>query len=538
MKICIIGSGFTGILTAIAIKKNCPRAHVTLIDSPVEPKNAGFGESAPGEFIRWMIKILKISNADQPKWLSQFLTESRSTLKYSVEFKDFLHKNDSGFYSPMRLAPDHKIIFNNDMSDEEMPMSWLEPGNTAYKLYDLWYELYKAGKINYKDYQSHHDPFYWYNKGNKLNWVEDRFSNNYVSTHLNSFKTGEWLKKTYGNLIDTWVTGTVQDIKLTDSGSISTLLLDQGREINCNLYVDCTGFKRVLGHKLNLKWCTASAGIRHNTAVIIANGHRTTEDLKKSLITVTNATAMEYGWLFDITLLDRKSYGYVFNSADRTVDQALDEMVESSDSNTRLHDPLVVKWDPGSYENSWSKNYCLVGLASSFVDAFDASGILLQILQILQLIKFINDPVGSNYVPKDFSRFLLETQDSICERLDFSFGLAPRSSSNYWLRNHDIALQNNFKERLFDILSDYKHTPASMRDGTFRPWQDHFYYNTAIYYNIDMARRCRQSDPITLEIADKWFKSFSDINYLRAKQSPTQSEWFEQQGIDLSSLLM
>ena len=538
MRVCVVGSGFTGLLVAIAIKKNCPKAHVTIIDSHIEPKNAGFGESAPGEFIRWMVRMLHIPNGDQADWLSRFLIESRSTLKYSIELKDFLHKNDAGFSSAMRLAPDHKIIFNNDLSSEEMSMRWLEPDNTAYKLYDLWYELYKRGNITLDQFQQHHDPFYWYNQENKLNWVDDKFSNNYVSTHLNSFETGKWLEKNYGNLIDEWVTGTVQDINLTESGSIRSLTLDQDRTVKSDLFIDCTGFKRIFARKLNLPWHPVSEGIRHNTAVVVANGHRTEQDLRDSLITVTNATAMEYGWLFDITLLDRKSYGYVFNSTDRTVDQALDEMTERSSPDTRIHDPLVLKWEPGSYERAWDKNYCLVGLASSFIDAFDASGILLQIMQIQQLIKFINSPVGEHHTPKYFSQALLDTQDSICERLDLSFGLAPRNSSSYWLRNHDIAHQHNMKDRLFDILADRKHTPASMRDGTFLPWQDHFYYNAGIYYNIDMSRRCRTSDPVTLAIADKWFKSYSELNQLRAQNSPTQAEWFEQQGLDLSSLLI
>jgi hypothetical protein len=537
MKICIVGSGFTGLLVAICIKKNCPKVDVTIINSLVEPKNAGFGESAPGEFIRFLVRKLQIPQTQQSEWIKNFLVESRSTLKYSIEFKDFLHKNDPGFYSPMRLAPDHKIIFNNDMSSEEMSMRWLEPDNTSYKLYDIWYELYKNGQIDYNEYQAHHDPFYWYNKDNKLNWVDDKFSNNYVSTHLNSYLTGAWLEKNYKDLIDHWVDGTVADIALTDTGSIKSITLDNGTEIKSNLYIDCTGFKRIFAKRMGLKFKPVSDGVRHNTAVVVANGYPDLDTVHKSLITVTNSTAMDYGWMFDITLLDRKSYGYVFNDADISTDQALEEMSQRSDPDTRIQDPMVLKWQPGSYEESWKNNYCLVGLASSFIDAFDASGILLQILQIEMLLKFINDPVKHCYAPKEFSKQLLDAHDSICERLDLSFGLAPRDTSEYWHRNHDVGIKTKSLEKLYEILNDRTHTPAAMRDGTFRPWQDHFYYNTAIYYGIDMSSRIKKSDPIVLDIAKEYFNSSNKMNKLRAQYSMTQAQWFELHGLDLNSLL-
>jgi hypothetical protein len=92
-------------------------------------------------------------------------------------------------------------------------------------------------------------------------------------------------------------------------------------------------------------------------------------------------------------------------------------------------------------------------------------------------------------------------------------------------------------EKLYEILNDRTHTPAAMRDGTFRPWQDHFYYNTAIYYGIDMSSRIKKSDPIVLDIAKEYFNSSNKMNKLRAQYSMTQAQWFELHGLDLNSLL-
>jgi tryptophan 7-halogenase len=536
MNICVIGSGFTGLLVAISIKKKCPQAHVTIIDS-TEPKNSGFGESTPGEFLRWFVRTLDIPVCDRSRWINRFMVETNSTLKYSVKFADFTAPNDAGFYNSMRLVPDHRVIFNHDFDGGETPMEWVAPDNKSYRLFDIWYELYKQGRRDIEDFQADLDPYYWFNEDNRVNWREDSFASTYTTAHINSFETGRWLSDNYGQLIDRWVQGTVREINTTETGSIRSLTLDSGEEIKSHFYIDCTGFKRLVAKRMELKWQPASAGIRHNAALVTANRYTDLADMHEKMDTYTTNAAMDYGWMFRIPLLDRKSHGYVFNTNQRSPEQVLAELDRVSDPATRTVDPFLLRWEPGSYENSWQNNYCLVGLAAGFVDAFEGSAIILQMQQIDTLIKFINNPVADRGNPESFSRKLIDTMGTIGERLDLTFGLAPRNNTDYWLTNHEIAREKRMREQLFDIIGDYRHSPSAMFNGGFVAWQDHFYYCTGIYYGIDMSPRLRSTDSNTLALAEQYFKNQSSTNRIRANISPTESAWFASQGLDLNKIL-
>lgn len=538
MNICVIGSGFTGLLTAISIKKKCPTAHVTVIDSSTEAKNSGFGESTPGEFLRWFVRILEIPVAERSSWMNRFMVETNSTLKYSVKFADFTAPNDGGFFNTMQIMPDHRVIFNHGFDSGEMPMDWTMPDNTAYRIFDLWYELYLDGKRTRDEAQMDLDPYYWFNQENRVNWRDDSFTSTYSTAHINSFETGRWLTKEYGSTIDRWVNGTVKEIKVTESGSIKSLVLDSGEELAGHFYVDCTGFKRLLAKRMELSWKPANSGVKHNAALITANRYTDIADMNNQMHTYTTNAAQDYGWMFRIPLLDRKSYGYVFNHEQVDTDRIMQELDTVSDPATRTIDPFLLKWEPGSYEDSWKNNYCLVGLAASFVDAFEGSAIILQMQQIEMLINFINKPVHDSDSPRKFSRKLIDTMDTITERLDLTFGLAPRNNTDYWLHNHDIAEKQRLKKKFLSIVGDYRHSPRAMQNGDFVAWQDHFYFCTALYYNLDVSKRIRKSNSKTLALADAYFSSMRSLNQARAAISPRESEWFLSQGLDLSKILV
>ena len=60
MKIIVVGSGFTGAMSAAVIKIHCPEHEVIMIDSDREPKNIGFGESAPPNMQQMLFNAFQI----------------------------------------------------------------------------------------------------------------------------------------------------------------------------------------------------------------------------------------------------------------------------------------------------------------------------------------------------------------------------------------------------------------------------------------------------------------------------------------------
>ena len=534
-KVCVVGGGFTGITTAISIKKNNPNVHVTLIDSDKEPRNLGFGESGPPTFLDSICQILCIKESERLPWLTKFITETHGTIKYNFKWQDFLGKSDDGYLSGIRDIPDYRAILDGSHSGIRMNPKVTHSDNNSYTLFDLWYELYLAGERKAEDFQSDINDLYWYTQRHSVFVWDKEFVSGNVSLNMNSFEVCDWFKKEYGSIIDEIIIGTVKDFKQTDSGMISGLVLDSDRVVDSNFYIDCTGFKRIFGKKFNLPWAKPKGEILHDSVVVTANGY--SKDIEREMQPYTIGYGMDYGWTFSIPLIDRKSYGYSFDSSFITADQALEELATLSDPKTRVVDPVTLKWDPGYYSTSTDANYACVGLSSAFVDPFDANTLALQFRQIICLNDFFKDVKNLQHFRKRFNNITVETSEAVAERVELHFGLAPRETSEYWVRNHEIAKRKNLESKIFDVMNRYEHTPRATTTGDFVPYFQHVYLTELIYYGIDMSRRCRQSDPNLLKFAKDYFITSSRMNKVRADMSPTLKQWYLDNGIDITQYI-
>lgn len=530
MKICVVGSGFTGLLSAIAFKKHCPQHQVVMIDSDREPRNLGFGESGPPDMLTQMLKALQIPEPLQEHWLTDWLVGSNSVIKFNFKWQNFQDRKDNGYFSGIPDMPSYLAVLQPGHLGSFVNHNVARPRNDSYMLYDLWYELYLQGRRSMADFQPDINGFYYYCQEHCMpSYDNTMVTNTMASAHINSFEAGEWLRKRYAKILDEIIVDTVRSIHTDESGKVDYLDMESGQQIVADFFVDCTGFKRIFAKQLNLPWRPVSTEIQHNSVVIVGNGY--TENIDREMTPYSVGYGMDHGWAFNIPLLNRKSTGYTYNSNDISADQALAELESLSDPNTRVYDPIKVSWSPGVYNVSADKNFALMGLAATFVDPFDANIIALQFRQIFKLIEHFKNPQDA--VLKEFTRVTNAFADAVAERVELHQGLAPRNTSEYWRRNHSIAQRLNLKDKVFDTMNKFEHSTAAMAQGEFIPFLNHLYLSEILYFGIDMSRRCKQSSPELLNIAEQYFQSFNDLNQQRAKISTSMREWYRTHRIDL-----
>lgn len=207
MKVCIIGGGFTGMVTAASLKRHCPDLKVIQIESDKEPKNLGFGESGPPQFLALLFKALNINQKDQAEWVRNYLINSHSTIKYNLKWQGFLDQPDDGWYSGMPDLPDYRVIHNNGFGSFFFDNRILRPDHNGYLISDLWYELYQQGRRSLKDVQGDINSNYWFCLNHTINSVHGEILNDVASVHINSFESFDWLRKEYGHLIDQVIVG-------------------------------------------------------------------------------------------------------------------------------------------------------------------------------------------------------------------------------------------------------------------------------------------------------------------------------------------
>lgn len=534
MKICVVGGGFTGILTAVTVKKHCPQHEVVLIDSDREPRNLGFGESGPPDLLQSLVRALQVPEHLQAHWLADWLKETHSVIKYNFKWKNFLGAKDNGYYSGLPDMPGHLAIIDPSHTGNGLKNSIKYPDHKEYMLYDLWYELYLAGRRKITDFEPDVNSFYYYCEEHTMPSWEGEVISGLSSIHINSYEVCDWLKKRYAKILDVVIVDTVKHIARNETGAISKLTMTSGETVEADFYIDCTGFKRIFGREFDLEYQTPTSDILHDSVMIVANGY--TENIDREMHPYTVGYGMDYGWTFSIPLLDRKSFGYTYDSNFISPDQALQELEELSPTSTRVFEPFNLKWNPGGYKQSWQHNFALLGLSSVFVDPFDANTIALQFRQIFTLVKWLQ--TQDNSIPTVYNQLTSAFIENVGERVELHQGLAPRNTSEYWQRNKEIAKKKQLEDKVFEVMNHPSHSSgARFNNEIFLPYLSHLYLTEIVYYGLDMSRRCKQSSPKMLDLAEHYFKNTNELNRLRAKTSTSMRDWYKSHNIDFDQYI-
>jgi tryptophan halogenase len=316
--------------------------------------------------------------------------------------------------------------------------------------------------------------------------------------------------------------------------------MSSGEVIIGDYFIDCSGFKRVVGKKCELDWTPVKTITGHNSALITSNGYSNIDDLISNFNTYTSISAKKLGWTFKVPLLDKVSYGYVFNDEVCSVDELLEEVDKDSNKNTRLVEPFLIKWEPGYYSESSQFNFSLIGLSSGFIEPFDANSIYNQTGQIDRIIEFINS--GKQSLLNRNNKNIVNSNNSIVSRIDLTFGLSPRDDTDYWKRIHSMVDQDKLKESMLDEIRNEAHSVRSQfarmpNKLDFLLWPVHIYYYYSLYYGIDLTPVIKYIEPRLLDFTKEFCINEGKMNRLRALMYPTIIEWLEANGVDINSLL-
>src|SRR6478735_4924090 len=178
------------------------------------------------------------------------------------------------------------------------------------------------------------------------------------------------------------------------SGDVTTLVLEDGRTLDGDLFVDCSGFRSLmLGETLGEEWEDWSRWLPCDRAAAMPCAHTTRE-----IEPFTRASARPAGWQWRIPLQHRIGNGYVFSSAFISEDEACAALMANVEGE-QLADPRVLRFRAGRRKRSWSNNVIAVGLASGFLEPLESTSIYLAQMAITYLVELF--PVGGAIDPRD-----------------------------------------------------------------------------------------------------------------------------------------
>jgi tryptophan halogenase len=210
---------------------------------------------------------------------------------------------------------------------------------------------------------------------------------------------GKLVKFIQNKIMDriTFVQSEVVDIVRDNTGNVQHLLLSDGQEIESDLFVDCTGFKRLIGSKpdtVNLRdrlFC--------DTAVA---GHIPYNDIENEMRPYVICDAVEHGWIWNIPVQTRIGSGLVFNRSITDPEEAKDYFVKYWDNRVQRESLKVIDWTPYYHNNFWENNVVCIGLSAGFIEPLESTGVALICAGVIELGEAIK---GSFYNGQDINLY-------------------------------------------------------------------------------------------------------------------------------------
>lgn len=204
---------------------------------------------------------------------------------------------------------------------------------------------------------------------------------------------------------------------------IAHLVTDDGRTLQFDLYVDCSGFRSVLlEQKLGTAFHSYASSLYTDSAVAFNAPHG------GKLKSYTTARTMESGWCWNIPMVESDHLGYVYASSYCSDDEAL---AEARRAWPKLGNERVVRFRSGRHDKLWVGNVYAIGNAYAFVEPLESTGLLMMTRAITSLVRafplgpdqavmkrFVNAALGRDW---DRLRWFLSAHYKFNRRLDSPF---------------------------------------------------------------------------------------------------------------------
>lgn len=256
--------------------------------------------------------------------------------------------------------------------------------------------------------------------------------------HFDSRKNAEYLKKL----------GLKRNVKLIESKIISyetnelgiEKLILENKEIQADLYIDCTGFQQLLLKKaLDSKLVDYSQYISNSSVIAWW------DDSQK--LPYTEMHAMEYGWRFNVSLRSRSGNGYIYDSSKISKEDALKEI--STTVGKEIKPIAAMTWKPELSIDPWKQNVLALGLSTGFLEPLGSPGHTLIALQLKLFDTICNgflDLSIANKYNAIYKTYIDDTLDFICMHY-----LGSKKHNNFWKDKKD---QKNIPASLIEKISE------------------------------------------------------------------------------------
>lgn len=411
-KVVVVGGGTAGWMSAALIKRVLAnQVDIELVESE-EIGIIGVGEATIPP-IQLVNKVLGIDECD-------FIKSTKATFKLAIQFEDWHHLGDKYLHTFGNAGIDKGFFSFHHLCSKAMK-SGMSTNIWDYDLNALSCKQGKFAKI----------------KGGNPMWDMP------YAYHFDASLYGTYLK----NITETWgikhTKGLVNDVTLDPiNGFVTSLLLKDGRKIEGDLFIDCTGDRGLLIQKaLNTGFEDWSHWLACDRAVAIPS------ERFSETVPYTRSIAHSSGWQWRIPLQHRNGNGLVYSGRYCSDDEAVNTILNNLDS-PAIGDPLFIRYRVGRARQQWNKNVVAIGLSSGFLEPLESTSIYLIQSAIVRLLKlFPHAGINTGLINEYNQQSKLE-YETIRDFIILHYHLTKRNDSQFWRDMQQMAIPKSLSHKI------------------------------------------------------------------------------------------
>ncbi|MBM6578089.1 tryptophan 7-halogenase [Microvirga sp. SRT01] len=247
--------------------------------------------------------------------------------------------------------------------------------------------------------------------------------------HFDAGLYGRYLRQLSERTGVTRIEGRVTAVERSEhNGHIAAVVLDGGRRIDGELFVDCSGFRSLLlGDAMGVAFDSWQHWLPCDRALAVPSTSTA------ALLPYTRATAGTAGWRWRIPLQHRVGNGHVYASAFQDEAQAEDDLLRGLDG-AALGDARRLRFVAGVRQRLWEGNCVALGLAGGFLEPLESTSIHLVQSGISRLLSLFPDTGFASAERDEYNRLLRLEYEQIRDFIILHYHATTRDDSPFW--NH------------------------------------------------------------------------------------------------------
>lgn len=436
--ILIVGGGSSGWMTAAYLSRCLSDIQITLVESATTPI-IGVGEATIPIISNY---LRRIGLANDYLWMPK----CDATFKTGILYKNWFEQGDQYW---------HPLFENLDYFDSDTHVG------------HAWLKRRSQGDAAFTNRHSFYDAFFC---TTTLNAQNNRIpASAEYAYHIDVHRFLDLLRHTASNVKH--IVDNVTEVSLGEDGGIVSISTEQHGDLEADLYIDCTGFKRYLITQVDPRnvFIPYTDSLFCDSGVVLHFPYLSDAMKVQEMQPFVTAAAASAGWIWTIPLFSQISTGYVYSSSFISDDDAERELRRSwGESRTEQLNSFKVHFKTGKLDRLWVKNCIAIGLSGGFIEPLESTGLAITQLGVEMLVSMLDARFYDEKMIERYNGHLEKFYTDIMQFIIIHYCLTNREDTAFWRAvKHDTLIPQSLQARL-DVFRKY--LPTYNTKGTSEVW--------------------------------------------------------------------